>query len=136
MAIDIARERRLLEFDKYGKIKKKQSNGSDIEEVLGLIIEEKISISGGYKKESLKDTLLVWIIVSPVTLYNQAIWWSKWIHKYWIKNEEYDEEAKVYLICKNLKVSEEQFHVSRQHSLLIQQLLVNGERGSRRIFCQ
>ncbi|KAI6175723.1 J domain-containing protein [Aphelenchoides bicaudatus] len=100
----------LLEFDKYGKIKKKQANGSDVEEVLGLIIEEKISISGGYKKESLNDTLLVWILLSPVTLYKQAIWWSKWILKYWIHNEEYDEEAKMYLIRKNLKISEDQLN--------------------------
>lgn len=116
MAIDIARERQLLEFDKYGKIKKKQSNGSDVEEVLGLIIEEKISISGGYKKESLNDTLLAWIIFSPITLYKQAVWWSKWILKYWVRKEEYDEEAKIYLICKNLKISHDQFNVSRLQS--------------------
>jgi len=110
LAIDIARERRLLEFDKQGKVKKKQSNGANVEEVLGQIIEEKISISGGYKKESIKDTLLVWLLLSPIWLYHQAIWWSKWILKYWIRKEEYDEEAKIFLIRRNLKISEEQFN--------------------------
>lgn len=112
MAIDIAKERRLLEFDKQGKVKKKQSNGTDIEDILGQIIEENISVSGGYKKESVKDTLLVYILLLPIELYRQSIWWSKWILKYWIRKEEYDEEAKLYLIRKNLKVSEDQFNVS------------------------
>jgi DnaJ family protein C protein 25 len=112
MAIDLARERKLLEFDRLGKVKKKQSSGADVEEVLGQIIEEKISISGGYKKATLTDTLLVRIIFLPVELYHASIWWSKWILKYWIRKEEYDEEAKLYLIRKNLKISAEQFNVS------------------------
>lgn len=112
MAIDIARERKLLEFDKQGKPKKKQPNGNDVEEVLGSIIEENISVSGGYKRESIRDTLFFWIILLPVELYHQSKWWSRWILKYWIRKEEYDEEAKLYLIRKNLSVSEDQFNVS------------------------
>lgn len=115
MAIDIARERKSLEFDKQGKIKKKQSNGSDVEEVLGQIIEENISVSGGYKKESIKDTLFFYILMLPIELYHQSIWWAKWARKYWINKEEFDEEAKLYLIRKNLKISEDQFNVSRQN---------------------
>jgi DnaJ family protein C protein 25 len=112
MAIDIARERKLLEFDKQGKIKKKQSNGVDVEEILGQIIEENINVSGGYKKESIKDTLFFYILLLPIEIYHQSIFWYKWTLKYWIKKEEYDEEAKLYLIRKNLKISAEQFNVS------------------------
>ena len=47
----------------------------------------------------------------PVTLYHASIWWSRWILRYWVRKEEYDEEAKLYLIRRNMKMSEEQFNV-------------------------
>ena len=53
MAIEVARERGALEFDKQGKVKKRQKNGVDAEDVLSRIIEENINISGGYKRASL-----------------------------------------------------------------------------------
>ncbi|KAI6234609.1 J domain-containing protein [Aphelenchoides fujianensis] len=110
MALDIAREKKLLEFDRSGKVKKKQPNGADPERVIGGIIEENISVSGGYKKASLHDTLFMWILFSPLTAWQLAVFWYKWALKYWIRKEEYDDEAKLYLIRKNLGVSEEQFH--------------------------
>lgn len=78
----------------------------------GLIIEENISISGGYKKQSIYDTLLWQIITLPLILYRNLIWWSIWAKKYWILKQDYDEEAKLYLIRKNLKISEDQLHVN------------------------
>ena len=111
MALDVARERKLLEFDKQGKPKKKQSHGIDVEAILKRIIEENLSVSGGYKKESPKDTLVYWILLSPISLYKAAHFWSRWALKYWINKNEYDEEAKLFLIRKNLGISEEQLHV-------------------------
>jgi DnaJ homolog subfamily C member 25 len=44
-----------------------------------------------------------------LTLITQLRWWLNWVWKYWIKKEEYDDEAKCYLIRRNLKLTEEQF---------------------------
>lgn len=112
MALSIAQERKLLEFDRNGKPKKKQANGAEVDKVLGSIIEEHINVSGGYKKESLKDTLLYALIICPYTIILYVVWWVKWYHKYNIKKEEYDDDAKMYLIRKNLGLSEDQYNVS------------------------
>lgn len=61
--------------------------------------------------ESLYDTFAWQIVIFPITAYQYAIWRAQWILRYWIRKEEYDEEAKLYLIRKNMKMSEEQFHV-------------------------
>ena len=53
-AIDIARERGLIELNRQGKVKKKQKSGADPEVIIGQIIEEHTSVSGGYKKGKTK----------------------------------------------------------------------------------
>lgn len=111
MAIEIGCERGLLELDKQGKLKKKLKNGFNSEEIISAIIEENINISGGYKKQSIYDTLLWQIITLPIIIFNHLKWWMNWIKLYWIQKKEYDESAKHYLIRKNLKISEEQFLV-------------------------
>jgi DnaJ family protein C protein 25 len=117
MAIDIARQRGVLDFDKQGKVKKKQKNGVDSEDIIGLIIEENINISGGYKKENIRDTLLWQIVILPITLYVNGVWWSKWIYRFWICKEEYDETAKLYLIRKYLKITEDQFNALEEEEI-------------------
>ena len=110
MAVDIARERGSLEFDKQtGKIKKKQRNGVDPERVISAIIEENISISGGYRPPSVYQTLAWQLVVLPVTVFHHGRWWLRWVYKFWICKQDYDEEAKGYLMRRNLKLSEEQF---------------------------
>jgi len=44
-----------------------------------------------------------------VILYRHSVWWFKWIKKYWVQKQEYDEEAKFYLIQKHLKINSDQF---------------------------
>uniref|UniRef100_A0A183CAS0 J domain-containing protein n=1 Tax=Globodera pallida TaxID=36090 RepID=A0A183CAS0_GLOPA len=110
MAIEIARERGVLEFDKQtGKIKKKQRNGLDSELIISGIIEENISISGGYRPPRVFDTLAVQLVVFPIIATKLMAWWFRWAIKYWVRREPYDDEAKLYMIRKNLKQSEEQF---------------------------
>lgn len=111
MAIEIGCERGLLERDKQGKLKKKLKNGLSAEDIISSVIEENINISGGYKKESIYDTLLWQIITFPLILFNHLKWWMRWIKLYWIQKQEYDDNAKHYLIQKNLKISEDQFSV-------------------------
>lgn len=113
MALDIARQRGVLDFDKdTGKVKRKQRSGVDPELVLNAIIEENISISGGYKRQTVFDTLAWQIIILPLILWRHGKWWGRWVWRFWIKGEEHDEESKLYLIRRNLKMSEDQFHVS------------------------
>lgn len=42
-------------------------------------------------------------------------WNFSWFIKYHVKEEDYDDDAKSYLIRKNLSLSEEQFAVSFPH---------------------
>lgn len=112
MAIDIGRQRGLIEFDKQGKMKKKHKvSGVSAEEIISAIIEENINISGGYKKQSIYNTLIWQIVTLPWIGFCYMTWWLRWIKRYWIRKEEYDEEAKLYLIRRNLKMSEDQFSV-------------------------
>uniref|UniRef100_A0A915CMM8 J domain-containing protein n=1 Tax=Ditylenchus dipsaci TaxID=166011 RepID=A0A915CMM8_9BILA len=97
------------QFDKMGKIKKKQKNGTDPELIISGIIEENINISGGYKKQTIYDTLAWQIITLPLILFRYLAWWTVWAKKYWIQKQEYDEEAKLYLIQKHLKINSDQF---------------------------
>ncbi|TMS38297.1 hypothetical protein L596_005056 [Steinernema carpocapsae] len=111
-AMEIAKERGLYEFDaKTGKPKKNRKNRDnvDMEKIVRDIVEENMDVRGGYKKESVYDTLLWWIIVSPVSLLQYARWYIRWIQKYTIAGDEYEEEDKLYLIRSNLQMSESQF---------------------------
>ncbi|KAF7635738.1 J domain-containing protein [Meloidogyne graminicola] len=112
MAVEIARERGVLDFDKLtGKVKKKQKNG-DL--VFSSIIEENINISGGYRPPSVYQTLAWQLIILPLTLLGQMRWGASWVFNFWICKRDYDDEAKLYLIRRNLKLSEEQFQSTDQ----------------------
>ncbi|XGW11105.1 hypothetical protein V3C99_012534 [Haemonchus contortus] len=108
MAINAGVERGVLEIDNKGKLKK--IKGQNNEDVIRSIIEENMDVRGGYKKESVYDTLAWHCIVFPYTAFVYLSWYAKWILKYWIKREEYDEEAKLHLIRKYLGMSQNQFN--------------------------
>ncbi|KAL3983145.1 DnaJ domain family protein [Acanthocheilonema viteae] len=105
-AKEIAKERGIsLE----GDFRTKKSRREYAEQVLRKIIEENVDIRGGYKKPSIYDTLLWRTIVLPYTIYRYGAWNFLWFVKYHVKKEDYDDDAKFYLIRKNLSLSEEQF---------------------------
>ncbi|VDD87701.1 unnamed protein product [Enterobius vermicularis] len=106
-AKEIARERGLLPNERSRRDKKAVKE--ETEEIIRQIIEENMDIRGGYKKPSIYDTLLWCIISLPYTAYVYFIWKAKWILKYWVQKEEYDEEAKLYLIRKNMGLSSSRF---------------------------
>lgn len=108
MAINAGVERGVLEIDSKGKLKKLK--GQNNEDIIRSIIEENMDVRGGYKKESVYDTLLWHCIAFPYVAFLYICWYVKWMYKYWIKREEYDTEAKLHLIRKNLGVSENQFN--------------------------
>ncbi|ETN74105.1 hypothetical protein NECAME_04134 [Necator americanus] len=98
----------VLEIDNKGKLKK--IKGKNNEDIIKGIIEENMDVRGGYKKESIYDTLMWHCIVLPYTLLNYICWYAQWVFKYWIKREEYDNIAKLYLIRKYLGLNENQFN--------------------------
>ncbi|EYB88922.1 hypothetical protein Y032_0239g3310 [Ancylostoma ceylanicum] len=108
MAINTGVERGVLEIDNKGKLKKVK--GKNNEEIIRSIIEENMDVRGGYKKESIYDTLMWHCIILPYTIFNYLRWYVQWVFKYWIKREEYDDIAKLYLIRKHLGLNENQFN--------------------------
>ena len=108
-ALEIARKRGLLPSEEVRGRRDRKLLKEEMEEIIRQIIEENMDIRGGYKKPSIYDTLLWYLISLPYTIYLYFIWKVKWFWKYWVKKEEYDDEAKLYLIRKNMGLSESQF---------------------------
>lgn len=107
MAIKDGIDKGLLEMDKNGKLKK--TKGVDNDAVIKQIIIDNLDVTGGYKKESLYDTLAWHTIIFPVTIVKYIKWNADWFWRFSIKKEELDDEAKMYLIRKYLGVSQLEF---------------------------
>nr|CRZ25059.1 Bm1691 [Brugia malayi] len=105
-AKEIAKERGI---PLQGDFRNRKSRKEYAEQVLRQIIEENVDIRGGYKKPSIYNTLLWTIIVLPYTVYRYVAWNFSWFIKYHVKKEDYDDDAKSYLIRRNMSLSEEQF---------------------------
>ncbi|VDM39144.1 unnamed protein product [Toxocara canis] len=122
-AREIAIERGLIS-DGVGR-KDKKSKRENVEQIIRQIIEENMDIRGGYRKPSIYDTLLWAIISLPYTLLRYSVWYLRWIVKYCIRKEEYDDDAKLYLIRKNMGLSEGQFsclNEAEKHSFIEEKL--------------
>lgn len=55
-------------------------------------------------------TCLEWYVLLALSLCFLFV--VTWIFNYWILKKDYDDEAKLYLIRKHLKISQSQFDVS------------------------
>ena len=71
-----------------------------------------MDIQGGYAKPKVWDVLLVQIVILPYTIYLWTRFYSRWLWKFGICREEYGEDEKLYVIRRNMKLSEGQFNVS------------------------
>ncbi|OQV18617.1 DnaJ-like protein subfamily C member 25 [Hypsibius exemplaris] len=74
-----------------------------------LILESKMDIKGGYAKPTYRDLLWVQIVYLPCTTYQFFRWYVRWGYRYIYQKLEYEEEDKIYLIRRNLKLSQTQF---------------------------
>ncbi|KAM4710246.1 dnaJ homolog subfamily C member 25 [Discoglossus pictus] len=95
------------------------------QEIIKDIIKNKIDIKGGYQKPQIYDILLFQIVLFPYYLFQYISWYIWWVYTFNIKGKEYDEEQKLYLIRKNMKMSQSQFDSLEDHqknSFLEQQL--------------
>ena len=71
-----------------------------------------MDIQGGYAKPKVWDVLLVQLVILPYTIYLWTRFYSRWLWKFGICREEYGEDEKLYVIRRNMKLSEGQFNVS------------------------
>ena len=76
------------------------------------IVEEKMDIQGGYAKPKVWDVLLIQLVILPYTIYLWTLFYGRWLWKFGIRREEYGEDEKLYVIRRNMKLSEGQFNVS------------------------
>ncbi|KAI4817223.1 hypothetical protein KUCAC02_009499 [Chaenocephalus aceratus] len=110
-ATEIAKQQGLLNRSKEkGKNRRsKEEIREQEEEVIRDIIKTKIDIKGGYQKPNLSDILLCQMVLFPYYLTTYLSWYASWIYRFTLCREEYGEEEKVYLIRRNMKMSQSQF---------------------------
>lgn len=75
------------------------------------VLEENMDIRGGYAKPKVTDVLWIQLVFLPYTIALYLIWYCRWVWRFDILREEYGLEEKLYLIRKNLGLSETQFEV-------------------------
>lgn len=79
------------------------------------IIEEKMDIKGAYAKPRITDVLWVQLIILPYTLSKYFHWYFSWIWQFNILKKPYEEEQKLYLIRKYMKLGQYQFDGLEDH---------------------
>ncbi len=70
-----------------------------------------MDIRGGYAKPTIRDILWIQLFMLPWTTCKWTYFYTRWLWKFGIKREEYGEEEKLYVIRKNLGLSQGQFDV-------------------------
>ncbi|KAI1280297.1 DnaJ -like protein [Halotydeus destructor] len=109
-AQQIAKEDGLLSTDKK-KNKGKSRDDVRLEEeaILRKIIEDKMDIKGSYEKPTYRDVLWVQLILLPYTLLLWLKFYSRWFFKFTLMKEEYGDEEKMYIMRRNMKLSQGQW---------------------------
>ena len=127
-ATEIAKNDGMLKRDKkLDRGKTKEQIKEEDEKVIRSIVEEKMDIQGGYAKPKVWDVLLIQLVILPYTIYLWICFYSRWLWKFGICREEYGEEEKLYVIRRNMKLSEGQFNAltkDEREDFLDQQLWI------------
>ncbi|XP_012995760.1 dnaJ homolog subfamily C member 25 [Esox lucius] len=110
-ATEVAKQQGLLNKTKEkGKNRRsKEEIREQEEEIIRDIIKNKIDIKGGYQKPQILDILLFKVALFPYYLCVYVIWYCQWIYRFTICREEYGDEEKLYIIRKNMNMSQSQF---------------------------
>jgi len=109
-ATEIAKGDGLLKKDKKAdRGKSKEELREEEENVIRGIIADKMDIKGGYAKPHWTDVLWVQMVIFPLTAYRWSSFYISWLWRFGIKREEYGREEQLYVIRKNLGVSQGQF---------------------------
>lgn len=109
-AIDIAKQDGLLPVnDKRSRKISKAQFEEDKERIIRQIIEEKMDIKGAYAKPTIQDILWIQLITLPYTLFKWFYWYVSWFVRHTILKQPYNDEEKLYIIRKYLKMNPHQF---------------------------
>ncbi|XP_051499533.1 dnaJ homolog subfamily C member 25 [Apus apus] len=116
-ATEIAKQQGLLSKTKEkGKNRRsKEEIREEEEEIIKDIIKNKIDIKGGYQKPKIYDILLFQLLLAPFYLCKYIVWRCWWIYCFTIKGQEYGVEEKLYIIRRNMKMSQSQFDSLEDH---------------------
>ncbi|TRY70077.1 hypothetical protein TCAL_02859 [Tigriopus californicus] len=110
-AMEIAKEDGLLKRDKkLDRGKSKEQIKEEDDRVIRQVIEDKMDIQGGYAKPKVTDVLWVQMIFLPWTICSWTHFYGRWFWKYGIKCEDYEDQDKLYVIRKNMGLSQGQFN--------------------------
>ncbi|CAM1306711.1 DNAJC25 (predicted) [Pycnogonum litorale] len=116
-AVEIAKQEGLLSNkDKRTKCRKsKEEQREEEEKTIRKVLEEKIDIKGGYSKPNWMDVLWIQLILLPYTIITYIYWYGRWIWKFTICKQDYEDIEKVYLIRKSMGYSSSQWAALEDH---------------------
>jgi DnaJ family protein C protein 25 len=63
-----------------------------------------VNIQGGYSKPKVEELLLVRMALLPVAVSKWVARHARWVWKYWVLKQPYDEEARILLSCRTLNI--------------------------------
>jgi len=117
-AQEIAKADGLLKKDKKAdRGKSKEEIKEEEENVIRNVIIDKMDIRGAYAKPTWKNVLWVQLVLLPYTLFSYIRWYIDWIWRFWIKKDEYSREEHLYLIRKNMGVSQGKFDMIEEDEI-------------------
>jgi len=109
-ATEIAKSEGRLKRDKKAERGMSREEVKEAEEqVIRGIIADKMDIKGGYAKPHWTDVLWVQLVILPLTVYRWTKFYILWLWRFGILREEYGRDEQLYVIRKNLGVSQGQF---------------------------
>jgi len=108
-AQDIAKQEGLLADNSRQGGKKKKISKEETEQIIKKVIEDKMDIKGAYAKPKITDILWIQLIILPYTTAKYLYWYVSWTWNHTIMQKPYNEEEKLYIIRKYLKMGQHQF---------------------------
>ncbi|XP_061714008.1 dnaJ homolog subfamily C member 25 homolog [Cydia pomonella] len=109
-ALEIAKaESKELNSKSKGNRKSKAEQKEEQDRIIRRVIEENMDIKGAYAKPEITDILWVQLIILPYTISYYIYWYMRWLWKFTILRQPYEEQEKLYLIRKYMKLGQHQF---------------------------
>lgn len=116
-AMEIAAEQLKLNENGNSNSKKTKSRNrvskaeqkEELDQQIRKIIEEKMDIKGAYAKPKISDLLWAQLIILPYTIYRYMHWYVRWVWRFNILHQPYEDEDKLLLIRKYMKMGQHQF---------------------------
>lgn len=115
-ALEIAQQQGMLQNgNKKVKGRNKTEQKEEQELIIRSIIEDKMDIKGAYAKPTVFDILWIQLIMLPYMLIKYVYWYLCWTWNHTILKSPYNEEEKLYIIRKYLKMGQHQFDALEDH---------------------